>query len=181
MCSGTQQPPHPLPSGSSRPLRSSSEIREKAKTCGKDENSPNFCPINFLPRASVTCPLPLSLCFLGSGCGDKSPQSTFYFFSSCISCSMLFTLSLNFQFRFPHQNTFCCHWHLAAVISMDYFVSVWFGWLPKALNVTQANGAIEHLKYKFFWSMSQLHYRGLLPFMFYLFSEWCFLQAEKGF
>lgn len=110
-----------------------------------------------------------------------SPPFIFWTFLFLHKLFHAFRLVLEFSVSFSYQNTFCCHWHLAAVISMDYFVSVWFGWLPKALNVTQANGAIEHLKYKFFWSVSQLHYRGLLPFMFYLFSEWHFLQVEKGF
>lgn len=70
----------------------------------------------------------------------SSPFFFFFFLDvSCVSYSMIFTSSSNLQFHFPHHNSFCCHWHLAAVISMDYFVSgrVWMASQSSECNTSK--------------------------------------------
>lgn len=75
---------------------------------------------SFLPRASF---IPFVTFFWGVVSNLCSPYLflTFLFLHKLFHA---FHLILEFSVSFSNQNTFCLHWHLAAVISVDYFVSV---------------------------------------------------------
>lgn len=91
-----------------------------------------------------------------------------------------FHLILELSVSFSNQTTFRCHWHLAAVISVDYFVSV---------EVWMTSQSFECNMRK--WCNRTFEIQVLLVHVptplespsFYLlfisFSERCFLQAEK--
>lgn len=157
-----------------RSSTSSTEIRgeTKPKTCERDGYCSNICPVpSFIPFVTF---------FLGGGGVGREGTRRWMMlnlFSSFLFLTFLFLYKLFHAFHlilelsvsFSNQNTFRCHWHLAAVISVDYFVSVEVWMTSQSFECNTRKWCNRTFEIQVLLVHVPTPLQSLLPFIFYLF------------